>query len=57
MRVVTNPGDLAAKVQEAAQEAGAAFGNPSVFIERYRPRQTRRDPDYRRPARQYSSSL
>jgi pyruvate carboxylase len=35
MRVVTNPGDLAAKVQEAAQEAGAAFGNPSVFIERY----------------------
>src|SRR6185437_2175650 len=35
MRVVINPGDLAAKVQEAAQEAGAAFGNPSVFIERY----------------------
>src|SRR5690348_4472039 len=35
MRVVTNPGELRAKVQEAAAEAGAAFGNPSVFIERY----------------------
>jgi pyruvate carboxylase len=35
MRVVTNQGELRAKVQEAAAEAGAAFGNPSVFIERY----------------------
>jgi pyruvate carboxylase len=35
MRVVTEASDLKAKVQEAAAEAGAAFGNPSVFIERF----------------------
>jgi pyruvate carboxylase len=35
MRVVNSPAELHSKVQEAAQEAGAAFGNPAVFLERY----------------------
>ncbi len=35
MRVVHQPDQLKAKVQEAAAEAAAAFGNPSVFIERF----------------------
>ena len=35
MRVVDTPRGLRAKVEEAQQEAGAAFGNPSVFLERY----------------------
>jgi pyruvate carboxylase len=35
MRVVNRPDELQSKVQEAAAEAGAAFGNPSVFIERF----------------------
>jgi pyruvate carboxylase len=35
MRVVNSREELRSKVEEASQEAGAAFGNPSVFIERY----------------------
>ncbi len=35
MRVVDDPRDFKAKVQEASQEAGAAFGNNAVFLERY----------------------
>ncbi len=35
MRVVENPTELAAKVAEARAEAGAAFGNDAVFLERY----------------------
>ena len=35
MRVVNTPEELRSKVEEASQEAGAAFGNPSVFLERY----------------------
>lgn len=35
MRVVDSPAELEAKVAEASQEAGAAFGNPAVFLERY----------------------
>ena len=35
MRVVTKPGDLAALLDEAQGEAGRAFGNPAVFLERY----------------------
>ncbi len=35
MRVVDSGADLKAKLQEASQEAGAAFGNPAVFLERY----------------------
>lgn len=35
MRVVDNPADLAAKISEARHEAGAAFGNDAVFLERY----------------------
>src|SRR5271167_20701 len=38
MRVVTKPGDLAALLDEAQGEAGRAFGNPAVFLERYIPR-------------------
>ena len=37
MRVVTKPGDLAALLDEAQGEAGRAFGNPAVFLERYIP--------------------
>ena len=35
MRVVDSPADLKAKLNEASQEAGAAFGNAAVFLERY----------------------
>ena len=35
MRVVDKPEDFAARVEEARQEAGAAFGNDAVFLERY----------------------
>ena len=35
MRVVERPEELAAKAAEARQEAGAAFGNDAVFVERY----------------------
>ena len=38
MRVVTKPGDLADLLDEAQGEAGRAFGNPAVFLERYIPR-------------------
>ncbi len=38
MRVVTKPGDLADLLDEAQGEAGRAFGNPAVFLERYSPR-------------------
>ncbi len=38
MRVVTKPGDLASLLDEAQGEAGRAFGNPAVFLERYIPR-------------------
>jgi len=35
MRVVGNPDEFRAKLREASQEAGAAFGNNAVFLERY----------------------
>src|SRR5207247_1858680 len=35
MRVVRNPDELPGKLEEAQREAGAAFGRPDVFIERY----------------------
>jgi pyruvate carboxylase len=35
MRVVHSSGELLARVNEARQEAGAAFGNDAVFLERY----------------------
>jgi pyruvate carboxylase len=38
MRVVHKPGDLADLLAEAQGEAGRAFGNPAVFLERYIPR-------------------
>jgi pyruvate carboxylase len=38
MRVVNKPGDLADLLHEAQGEAGRAFGNPAVFLERYIPR-------------------
>jgi len=38
MRIVTKPGDLADLLDEARNEAGRAFGNPAVFLERYVPR-------------------
>ena len=38
MRVVLKPGDLASALEEAQGEAGRAFGNPAVFLERYIPR-------------------
>jgi pyruvate carboxylase len=38
MRVVTKPGDLPDLLDEAQGEAGRAFGNPAVFLERYIPR-------------------
>jgi len=38
MRVVMSDGDFAARFEEARREAGAAFGNDAVFIERYIPR-------------------
>jgi len=38
MRVVTKPSDLADFLDEARNEAGRAFGNPAVFLEKYIPR-------------------
>jgi pyruvate carboxylase len=35
MRVVRDPADLAKNLEEAQREAGAAFGRPEVFVERY----------------------
>ncbi|HEY7302662.1 MAG TPA: pyruvate carboxylase [Bryobacteraceae bacterium] len=35
MRVVDSATELKARLHEASQEAGAAFGNPAVFLERY----------------------
>ncbi|HZU24547.1 MAG TPA: pyruvate carboxylase [Bryobacteraceae bacterium] len=35
MRVVDKPEDLIARMDEARHEAGAAFGNDAVFLERY----------------------
>src|SRR5438105_9956685 len=35
MRVVDRAEDLVSKLDEARQEAGAAFGNEAVFLERY----------------------
>jgi len=35
MRVVNSAADLKSKLSEASQEAGAAFGNATVFLERY----------------------
>jgi pyruvate carboxylase len=35
MRVVESAADFASKLQEASQEAAAAFGNNAVFLERY----------------------
>ncbi len=37
MRVVAKPGDLARLLDEARSEAGRAFGNPAVFLEKYIP--------------------
>jgi len=38
MRVVHKPGDLGNLLDEAQSEAGRAFGNPAVFLEKYIPR-------------------
>ncbi len=38
MRVVTKAADLAHLLDEAQGEAGRAFGNPAVFLEKYIPR-------------------
>jgi len=38
MRVVAAEGDLAPLLDEARGEAGRAFGNPAVFLEKYIPR-------------------
>ena len=35
MRVVDKPADFVERLEEARREAGAAFGNDAVFIERY----------------------
>src|SRR5581483_9070231 len=35
MRVVETPAEFRSKLHEASQEAGAAFGNNAVFLERY----------------------
>ena len=35
MRVVNSPAEFKARLQEASEEALAAFGNPAVFLERY----------------------
>ncbi len=35
MRVVEKPADLKQRMEEARQEAGSAFGNDAVFLERY----------------------
>src|SRR5215475_8860361 len=38
MRVVRDPDQLAARLEEAQGEAKSAFGDPSVFLEKYLPR-------------------
>ncbi|MDO8542690.1 MAG: pyruvate carboxylase [Opitutaceae bacterium] len=38
MRVVQKPADLTPLLDEAQAEAGRAFGNPAVFLEKYIPR-------------------
>ncbi len=38
MRVVRNAEELMPRLEEAQREAGAAFGRPEVFLERYIPR-------------------
>jgi len=38
MRVVLSPDDLVPLLDEARNEAGRAFGNPAVFLEKYIPR-------------------
>ncbi|MEY4300370.1 MAG: hypothetical protein RIR25_1606, partial [Verrucomicrobiota bacterium] len=38
MRVVRKESDLASLLDEARNEAGRAFGNPAVFLEKYIPR-------------------
>lgn len=38
MRVVHKPSDLTSLLDEAQGEAGRAFGNPAVFLEKYIPR-------------------
>ncbi|MBV9082225.1 MAG: pyruvate carboxylase [Acidobacteriaceae bacterium] len=38
MRVVNSAAEFKPKLHEASQEAGAAFGNSAVFLERYIPR-------------------
>lgn len=38
MRIVNSPDELANRLEEAQREAGAAFGRPDVFLERYIPR-------------------
>src|SRR6185436_8165764 len=38
MRVVEKPSELANLLDEARNEAGRAFGNPAVFLEKYVPR-------------------
>src|SRR5579863_2717745 len=35
MRVVEKPADFAERLEEARLEAGAAFGNDAVFLEKY----------------------
>ena len=35
MRVVTSEAEFESRIKEASQEAGAAFGNNAVFLERY----------------------
>jgi pyruvate carboxylase len=35
MRIVNQPDELAARIEEARQEAGSAFGNDAVFLERF----------------------
>jgi pyruvate carboxylase len=38
MRIVRSKDEFAARLSEASQEAGAAFGNDAVFLERFVPR-------------------
>ncbi len=41
----TGPADLERFVDEAQAEAGRAFGNPAVFVEKSYPCQAHRSPD------------
>ena len=52
MRLVERAEDLAAAIEARRREAASAFGDDTVFLERYRAaRAPRRDPDRRRQAR------